>query len=241
MRADPPILALHGAFGTPAFWEPVRRRLSVSLAERFDAVDVWALPPDGLPLYEPSSLLVGYSLGGRLALQLLAAAPDRFAGAVVIGAHPGLENPCERLQRAEADAEWAARFESMRWPPFWAAWSAQSIFQSSDGTAPPANGPPPPAPPPVAVRALREWSLGNQPNLWPRLPTLSLPVRWISGDKDHKFRALAKRAASQCPRGSLALAPGAGHRVPLEAPEWLAEQLEEFVAGLDVSQGQGQA
>ena len=58
---------------------------------------------------------------------------------------------------------------------------------------------------------------------------ISIPVLWIAGENDPKFLALAERAVSLIPNAHLAIAPGAGHRVPWEAEAWFAETVRGFL------------
>jgi len=55
-----------------------------------------------------------------------------------------------------------------------------------------------------------------------------VPVLWVVGEQDEKFRPLGERACQLIPRSSLAIAPGSGHRVPWQAAEWLAHAIARF-------------
>jgi 2-succinyl-6-hydroxy-2,4-cyclohexadiene-1-carboxylate synthase len=79
------------------------------------------------------------------------------------------------------------------------------------------------------ARSFVDWSLGAQEPLWDRLHEISIPVLWIAGENDPKFLALAERAVSLMPHAHLAIAPGAGHRVPWEAEAWFADQVARFL------------
>jgi len=97
---------IHGFAGSPASWDAVVERLPEDWSVLRPALaghDPLAGWPQEVRSFEdevdrlaheigpgPPSLLCGYSLGGRLALGLLARHPGRFAAALVIGAHPGL-------------------------------------------------------------------------------------------------------------------------------------------------------
>lgn len=173
-------------------------------------------------------VLVGYSMGGRLALHALLEKDHPWQAAVIIGAHPGLEDEAERAARAAIDAEWASRALMAAWPDFLKAWEDQPVLAGT------------------AIRDSREssrlqlrrreiarsfvdWSLGNQPPLWDRLPEIDIPVLWIAGEEDEKFRDLAEGASALIPKAELAVAPQSGHRVPWMAEEWLAEKVARFV------------
>ena len=64
-------------------------------------------------------VLLGYSMGGRLALELLQR--ERFAKAVIISAGLNVPDPA----RVARDEEWARRFESEEWSSLMRAWNAQ--------------------------------------------------------------------------------------------------------------------
>lgn len=121
----PALVFLHGFLGRPESFESLARLLEydgpvIALtlpghnpsvpaqpARGFDgAVDDLAAALAALGR-EPVHL-VGYSMGGRLALGLLARYGRRIARAVLIGASPGLADPGERAARAREDAHRAA-------------------------------------------------------------------------------------------------------------------------------------
>ncbi len=211
------------------------------------AVDLWRfLEPGALPLEsfgkvlndearaQPSRgshrALLGYSMGGRLALHALLEKDHPWQAAVIISAHPGLKNIEERRERSLADAEWAKQALLGNWQTFLEAWNAQPIL----GTVQPRD---PQASNQLALhrreisRSFVDWSLGMQASLWSRLTEISVPVLWIAGENDLKFRNLAQLAVSAMPRAQLLIAPEAGHRIPWEQPAWLAEQVADFLKG----------
>ncbi|MEM9018577.1 MAG: hypothetical protein AAGC68_16320, partial [Verrucomicrobiota bacterium] len=114
-----PILALHGNLGSPSHWEaldlPEMRAVSIwEHAEKDFFEMAHYLATDGSSGME-SPILAGYSLGGRLALHALAIHPDRWSGAVIASAHPGLECVEDRLARRSSDQVWAARARDGSW------------------------------------------------------------------------------------------------------------------------------
>ena len=70
--------------------------------------------------------------------------------------------------------------------------------------------------------ALRGLGTGVMPSLWGRLTELTVPVTLVVGDRDAKFLAIAEQMASALPAARLVVAEGAGHAVPLEAPDVVA-------------------
>jgi 2-succinyl-6-hydroxy-2,4-cyclohexadiene-1-carboxylate synthase len=168
--------------------------------------------------------LAGYSMGGRLALHVALALPGRVGRLVLVGASPGLDDAGERAARRAADEALAAQVETMtieqfarRWartpaladqpPEVQAAVHAQRLRNTPAGLA----------------SALRALGTGALPSLWERLGELTIPVDLVVGERDAKFRATAERMAAALPDARLAVVPGAGHAVHLEAPAAVAE------------------
>jgi 2-succinyl-6-hydroxy-2,4-cyclohexadiene-1-carboxylate synthase len=79
------------------------------------------------------------------------------------------------------------------------------------------------------ARSFVDWSLGTQAPLWDRLHEIMIPVLWVVGENDTKFREVAERAVAKIPHARLVIAPASGHRVPWDAEEWLAQQVSQFL------------
>lgn len=234
---------LHGSVGLAADW----RGLSAGLAERkisTRAVDLWRfLECEPMPIGQfgaafnadaagqvnrgQSRLLVGYSMGGRLALHALLEADAPWKAAVIIGAHPGLEYADERATRSANDAQWAGRALMAAWPEFLRAWEDQAVLQGTTLRDARDSGRLQLRRREIA-RSFVDWSLGQQQPLWDRLPEIEIPVLWVVGEQDAKFLPLAERACQRIPHARLAIAPGSGHRVPWQAGEWLSAEISRF-------------
>jgi 2-succinyl-6-hydroxy-2,4-cyclohexadiene-1-carboxylate synthase len=170
-------------------------------------------------------VLVGYSMGARLALQAL----DRggpWDAAVLVAPHPGLEAEDERASRRAADAEWGSQALSGEWEEFLAKWEAQPVLR---GRGFPADRRRLVVRRREVARSFIDWSLGAQEPVWEELSGISCPVLWCAGERDAKFRGLAERAVPLLPRGEMWIAPGSGHRVPWEAAEAFQEKVGEFL------------
>jgi 2-succinyl-6-hydroxy-2,4-cyclohexadiene-1-carboxylate synthase len=174
-------------------------------------------------------ILVGYSMGARLALHaLLEKGP--WDAAILIGPHPGLESEEEQATRRASDAEWASLALSGEWTGFLQKWEAQAVLQRTpDAEGEMANRGGLSARRREVARSFIDWSLGAQEPLWGRLGEISCPVLWGVGEQDAKFRALAERAVSLMPDAERWTAPGAGHRVPWDAPKAFRSKVGEFL------------
>lgn len=235
---------LHGAVGMAADW----RGFAKAAAERgigTRAVDLWRfLQCDPMPMPHFGKVLnadalgqvfrgngralLGYSMGGRLALHALLAGEHPWQAAVIVAADPGIEENAARIVRRTADTGWATRALAGDWRDFLAAWGAQPTLAGALIRDPQATGGLITRRREIA-RSFVDWSLGAQLPLWDRLREIEIPVLWIVGENDLKFRALGERAVSLIPNGHLMIGSGSGHRVPWDAPEWFAEQVTSFL------------
>ena len=232
--------ALHGFLGLPADWDSIP---CTARAEKPDWMPMLAALPGGpgdsaLPdlarmmnrsdLCPPrAELLLGYSMGGRIALHmLLAPGAERWGRAIIVSASPGLSNPSERMPRLESDGEWARRFRHDPWEDVVSAWNSQPVF-ATDG----AN--------PLPRReaefdrddlwlALLRGSIARQEDLRPQLKVLQTPVLWLAGERDAKYAALALECAALNPNFRCTLIPAAGHRLPWTAPDAFERAIADF-------------
>ena len=73
------------------------------------------------------------------------------------------------------------------------------------------------------ARALRGLGTGALPSLWDRLPEVRCRSTLIVGERDAKFQGDRRaRWRAALPDAQVAVVPGAGHAVHLEAPERVA-------------------
>jgi len=200
------ITCLHGFLGNPRDWDFLR---DAGFAIETPPLD--AIPPDG-------DILLGYSLGGRLALHALLAGA-RYERAVFVSTGLGIEGDSARAARRAADEAWAKRFESEDFDSVMAAWNAQPVLAgpSLDRTKEDYD-----------ARALREWSSGALPPVASRLHELTIPTLWIAGARDTKYVAEARRAASLTSGGQVVIVEEAGHRVPWERPDEFVKNLDSY-------------
>jgi 2-succinyl-6-hydroxy-2,4-cyclohexadiene-1-carboxylate synthase len=170
--------------------------------------------------------LAGYSMGGRLALEVAVALPDRVERLALIGATAGIEDPAERARRREEDERLAREIEASPIDAVARRWAEQPVLARQ----PPAVRAAAHADrlrntPSGLAAALRGIGTGVMTPLWDRLGELPMPVTVLAGERDAKFVAIAERLVAAIPRPELVVVPGAGHAAHLEAPEFVARTL----------------
>jgi 2-succinyl-6-hydroxy-2,4-cyclohexadiene-1-carboxylate synthase len=174
----------------------------------------------------PQITLLGYSLGGRLALHWALAHPERVARLILIGASPGLATSAERDERRLGDATLADFIRTRGLEAFFKYWHNQTFFQTllrlpPDRLAPIIERRHRNDPEGLAL-SLDNVGTGALPSLWPRLQELRCPVDLVTGEHDEKFTRLAYEMGARLPKARHSVIEGAGHAVHLERPDDVA-------------------
>lgn len=246
-----PLLALHGFTGSAATWRP----FAVNWPQyRIIAVDLIGHGASDAPADEARytmahctadlaalldaldverAALLGYSMGGRVALRFALAAPERIAALVLESASPGIEDEGERAVRVAADRALADGIERDgievfvdRWEalPMWATQAAlpepvrqrlraQRLRNSTAGLA----------------NSLRGMGAGAQEPVLDRLGELRMPVLLIAGELDAKYRQLAHDMRERIRDAHINIVEGAGHAAHLEQPAAFVPLVKEFL------------
>jgi 2-succinyl-6-hydroxy-2,4-cyclohexadiene-1-carboxylate synthase len=184
----------------------------------FDEVVSWLLArlPDRFTL-------AGYSLGGRVALHLALAAPNRLERLFLISTTAGIDDPKERAARRSADLAWARSLETEPYERFIERWRNQPLFAGETAAAAERSRGAQLENDPLALAAvMRRLGSGVMEPLWDRLADLYCPAVVVAGTKDRRYQAIGKRLAQTLPKGAFVLLPG-GHNLVAEAPQRLAE------------------
>ncbi len=181
-----------------------------------DMVKLW----DALEVEK--SHLVGYSMGGRLALHIAAHRPERVLSVLTIGAHAGLDEDA-RKGRRQGDEALASRIERDGLEAFVEYWGSLPLFAGLERRGPNYV---------AEVRAermrnrvaglacsLRGMGAGSMQPLWDWLGSVTFPSTFVAGQLDHGYVASARRLAATVPNGRVEIVPRAGHAVHQERPE----------------------
>ncbi|MEM7135054.1 MAG: alpha/beta fold hydrolase [Myxococcota bacterium] len=235
-------MLLHGFTGAPTSWDAVGARLKDGQSTmrpllhghgrdwRARMVKTFGGEVDRLlQLAETMPrprCLVGYSMGARLALAMHASRKLEFDAVVLIGVHPGLDDPAARASRRALDAAHAADLRERGLPSFVDAWEGQPLFDSqrrltaesrsmqrqirldhdADGLA----------------SSLDVLGLAQMPSYRAAIAELHPPPTLVAGRLDLKFASLARELTTRP-----VLVEDAGHNVVLEAPDAVAALLRE--------------
>lgn len=230
-QADRPVLVwLHGLLGSARDWQPVQSLLTDWPQLAIDLPGHGGSQAHPVGGFEPLSesinqtlhryhvgryWLIGYSLGGRVALyHACRHASPELKGVVVEGAHFGLSEVAQRQQRQAQDARWAEDFRTQPLTQTLDAWYRQPVFAGLTGQQRTALIAARSGNHPAAVASmLQATSLSQQPCLLAELRYFQRPVSYFCGEHDQKFRHLAQQASLPCTS-----IPAAGHNAHRENP-----------------------
>ena len=175
--------------------------------------------------------LVGYSMGGRVALYLALYFPQYFHRVVLESASAGLRSTKERSDRLAKDRQLAAKLETSDFRLFLENWYQQPIFATLRShpdflqmLAHRLNNSPV-----QLAKSLRNLSTGMQPSLWEHLSENEIPLLLIVGDLDSKFVQINRQMQSLCKYAQLEIIPSCGHNIHFENPIVFIEKIQSFL------------
>ena len=234
------MVLLHGFLGRGADWRTVRESLpeawdvrapdlpghgtAVGLAD--DAYTMDGAAERLLAQLEKPVDLVGYSMGGRLALHVAVTRPEVVRRVVLVSASPGLRTGAERAERRALDADRADEIAADL-PAFVERWYRMPLFSlpddlrqrlTADRTAHNDAA--------ELGRSLKGMGTGAQPGHWDALAGIRAPTTAVAGARDAKFVRLAAAMAEAGPVAPVVV-PDAGHLLPAERPAALAQILTD--------------
>ncbi|MBS7345782.1 MAG: 2-succinyl-6-hydroxy-2,4-cyclohexadiene-1-carboxylate synthase [Caryophanon sp.] len=246
------IVCLHGFTSTSATWETLAHALPEYRVVAIDLIGhgASAAPEQGShykmetqvalleDVFEALQLetftLLGYSMGGRVALSYALTYPSRIEQLLLESASPGLAREHERALRKQADDALALRIEREGIEAFVNYWERIPLFYSQTTL---------PAEVQQAIRterlaqreiglanSLRGMGTGVQPSNWHRLEELEMPVILITGELDEKFCLLAQKMQAFLEQSAHLTIPDVGHAIHVENPAQFATIVKEALA-----------
>lgn len=179
--------------------------------------------------------LVGYSMGGRLALYLTLNFPQYFDKVILESATPGLLTNKERLERVKRDEQIARKLERSiekdDFKKFLDNWYSQPIFgniknhsqfeQMIENRL--QNNP-------VELsKSLRFMGTGVQPSLWHKLQENTIPILLLVGENDQKFIHINTKIAQINQLCNLNIIENTAHNIHLENTSVFVENIRYFL------------
>lgn len=238
-----PVLVLHGFAGSARTMAPLRDVLATryrvvapdlighgqSDAPREAAAYSWPAVTSGLvrvldALDVPHVHVLGFSLGGRIALQLAALHPERVRAVVTIGSRCAWRDDAERTARRASDETLAARIER---DGFAAAFADRGLGADALRAAVPragAHG---------LARVLRQLGAADQPDPARALAGSTTPLLLIAGSADAGPRAAAHALATAVRDARVIEVAGATHRAHLEHTSLVVRATTDFFTACD--------
>ena len=262
--AGAPVVVVHGFTGSAEAMAPLTERLAARLTARIICPDLVGHgrsdAPGDLGLYRVEAMagqvaglagalgcetfhLVGYSMGGRVALTLGCTASPRLRSLTLIGATAGIADPAQRHRRVQTDAARAERILADL-EAFVDEWMAGPLFagQAALGEAHlrSARDQRLASSPQGLARSLIAGGTGAMEPLDDRLAGCDTPTLLVAGAHDSKFCAIADQLAAQLPRSGVIRIDGAGHAAHLEQPDATAAAIADFIAGVEAGRAAGE-
>lgn len=253
---SPTILAFHGFGGSPQDFEPV--------AQALDGLGVnWMIPrlssfaPKHLPDEDPQLLrtqflesvhqlvrahgverpiVMGYSMGGRMALQYALCYQESVRALILVGATPGIRDSNLMLERRLMEDDWISTIEHEGVAAFQAYWQALPVVASQERI-------------PTAIKtsmrnrrraaltrelvfSLKLFGQGIFPAPWEAIEALNVPTLLTAGAEDLKYLELAYQMQKVMPHAVVEPIPNAGHTAHLENTPAFAHSCEKFINSL---------
>ena len=150
-------------------------------------------------------------------------------GLILVSGTPGIEDAVERAARAASDEQWAELAERAGVDAFLTQWLAQPMFATVPRD-PPGLADRRSLTPAFLAACLRQLGTGAMDPMWIRLPELPMPVLLVTGTRDEKFTAIARRMLGRLPAGATHTELDGGHALPLEQPEALGAVIAAFAS-----------
>ncbi|MEM1252656.1 MAG: alpha/beta fold hydrolase [Cyanobacteria bacterium P01_H01_bin.21] len=223
---------LHGNLQQPNVWDNLSQ---ISQALQIKVINLWNTSAHSCWAWadafcktvraadtDSKHYLLGYSLGGRLAMHALIQAPELWSKAIIVSADPGTTDEQIRARCLKRDRIWANRFLTEPWTELLAEWDALPVFCGR----------------PCSIarreedfdrqqiaRLFEVYSKGHMDDLTPHLRSLRVPITYVTGIDDERYCRLGQTLSSQCPSLTHITVNNAGHRVPWEQPDIFANIL----------------
>ena len=244
-----PLMLLHGFMGCSQDWTEVIEELSkfyycivVDLPWHGDSPPLF---PNGRAFEQTAQALLhiqstqhidkcallGYSMGGRLAMYAAIHDADAFGPLIIESASPGIEGIIDLKAQQYRDRNIANLLRNDDFAYFLHFWYEQPLFESIKrhprfeallrdrlkGN------------PAMFADAIRALSAGVQPSLWHELEKRSTPMLMLAGEHDSKYKNIAQMLQRRRPQTAIDIIPGCGHNIHFENSAIFCKKVMQFL------------
>ena len=175
------LIFLHGFLGSPSDWDPI----SSYFSENYDCFAPKLSELEKIELND--SHLIGYSMGGRIALELLLKDSKNFHSGVLLSTNPGIHD-YERAQRILSEKDWIEKLKTYPLDEFIEEWYSQPLFIN--------------APIPKSrwhinqeemIELFQKYSIAKQDSFWDTLTSPHPNLTFLFGEKDEKYAKIGRK------------------------------------------------
>ncbi len=234
------IYGLHGFLGTGSDWNQSTQLLtqenlvvtpSYLSDPKFKSLSLNVFYNDIQSYFRPEikrKIFIGYSLGGRIGLELLSRYPNLFEHWIFISTHPGLIEDHEKNKRIENDEIWSDKIKKIgdnySWNEFLKDWNQQPVLSESKNNFSNLEN----LLIESLVSALNIYSLGRQFDKRDVLKSNEKKVTWVNGELDQKFLSLSNELEQNKILLNYKRIFG-GHRLLIDNPNEIRALLQEVL------------
>jgi len=170
-------------------------------------------------------ILLGYSMGGRIALHILKNFSDQYDFCVLLSTHSGLTNEADRFRRIEHDLSWKKKLFELSWNNFIQEWINQPVFKNDN----------------KLYRnqttydlqrlacGLDQLSLGRQDDMVQVIFKNQSKIKWLVGEFDEKFIDVAHSLKQKKILSDYERILSSGHRILFDNPELVAKSIYQVI------------
>ena len=246
-----PLVMLHGFTGDCRTWQPFYTQWSKKY--KLIAIDIVGHgktdSPGNIERYDMLSVshdlkkildqleikkadVLGYSMGGRLALSFAVQYPESLRKLILESSSPGLATEEERGSRRTQDEKLASFIQENGIEKFVQYWENIPLFSTQKNL---------PLQKQVAVKKQRlqnsviglsnsliGMGTGAQPSWWQDLPDIKAETLLITGELDQKFCSIAERMKKKLNNVTWIKVENCGHAIHVENPEKFGTIVNEF-------------
>ncbi len=252
---NPALLLLHGFMGSGADWDALGTALAgdyyvlapdlpghgrsvfADSADSSDSAD-YSMPSCAnaiISLLDQLAIerchLLGYSMGGRLALYLVSHFPERFKTVLLESASPGIAEQAQRAARQRWDEQIATQLETLPLSAFLQDWYAMPLFDSlrahpqfAQMVAQRLQNQPQ-----QLARSMRAMGTGRQAPLWEAWESVAVPILLLVGEWDQKYVGISAEMAARNRHARVEIVANAGHNVHFEQPASYLILVKQFL------------